>query len=269
MQKFKFWNFARNLHLAHLLKLHDNMYKYEMDPTRTLGITERTRDAGRTEGYTDGQIDRQTGGQMEWNQYTPQQLCCVGGITRQIDADIWSHPSHYLVDPYTLPWSPKCHSHGHEWLTHIPLVHCQSALLSFLRYGYFQIWPWKSMVKSMHLVKSQDYIVGSVTNRFTSSVLRYHHHHMITHTSDSHQIPSQNKTKSKLQILKNCQKFKFCKKYYTWHTFWSFLIRCKKWNGSNQNCTRYRADTGCGTGGQTDGRNETNIPLNNFIVWGV
>ena len=32
---------------------------------------------------------------------------------------------------------------------------------------------------------------------------------MITHTSDSHQIPSQNNTKSKLQILKNCQNFKF------------------------------------------------------------
>ena len=32
---------------------------------------------------------------------------------------------------------------------------------------------------------------------------------MITHTSDSHQIPSQNKTKYKVQILKNCQKFKF------------------------------------------------------------
>ena len=32
---------------------------------------------------------------------------------------------------------------------------------------------------------------------------------MITQTSDSHQIPSQNKTKSKLQILKNCQKSKF------------------------------------------------------------
>ena len=30
---------------------------------------------------------------------------------------------------------------------------------------------------------------------------------MITHTSDSHQIPSQNNTKSKLQILKNCQNF--------------------------------------------------------------
>ena len=29
---------------------------------------------------------------------------------------------------------------------------------------------------------------------------------MITHTSDSHQIPSQNKTKSKLQILKKIVK---------------------------------------------------------------
>ena len=33
---------------------------------------------------------------------------------------------------------------------------------------------------------------------------------MITHTGDSHQVPSQNKTKSsKLQTLKNCQKLKF------------------------------------------------------------
>ena len=36
---------------------------------------------------------------------------------------------------------------------------------------------------------------------------------MITHTSDSHQIASQNKTESKLQIKKNCQKFKFCKNF--------------------------------------------------------
>ena len=28
----------------------DKMYKYEMDPTRTLGATERTRNAGRTDG---------------------------------------------------------------------------------------------------------------------------------------------------------------------------------------------------------------------------
>ena len=31
--------------------------------------------------------------------------------------------------------------------------------------------------------------------------------HMITNMSDSHQIPSQNKTKSKLQIKKKCNKF--------------------------------------------------------------
>ena len=32
---------------------------------------------------------------------------------------------------------------------------------------------------------------------------------MITHTSDSHQMPSQNNAKWKLQFLKNCQNFKF------------------------------------------------------------
>ena len=43
-------------------KLHI-FYKYEMDPTRNVGVTERTRDAGRTDGLTDRR--------MEWNQYTP------------------------------------------------------------------------------------------------------------------------------------------------------------------------------------------------------
>ena len=42
------------LHATHLLKLLDKMYKCEMDPTRNVEATERTRDAGRT----------------EWNQYT-------------------------------------------------------------------------------------------------------------------------------------------------------------------------------------------------------
>ena len=49
---------------------------------------------------------------------------------------------------------------------------------------------------------------GTRTSAVTK-ILRYPHHPMITHTSDSHQIPSQNETKSRLQILKNCQKFKF------------------------------------------------------------
>ena len=47
------------------------MYKYEMDPTRTLGATERTRNAGRT----------------EWNQYTPQQIPSIM-ITKASDASV-------------------------------------------------------------------------------------------------------------------------------------------------------------------------------------
>ena len=43
-------------------------------------------------------------------------------------ADNWSHPSHYLVDPYTWPWSPNGHGDGHEWPTATPFVQCQSAL---------------------------------------------------------------------------------------------------------------------------------------------
>ena len=44
-------------------------------------------------------------------------------------ADNWSHPGHYLVDPYTWPWSPNGHGHGHghEWPTATPFVQCQSA----------------------------------------------------------------------------------------------------------------------------------------------
>ena len=78
---------------------------------------------------------------------------------------------------------------------------------------------------------------------------------VITHTSDSHQIPSQNKTKIKATKFKNLPKIqilKFWQKLYTWHTFWSSLIRC----GSNQNCRHYRADTRCGTDGRTDGRTD-------------
>ena len=52
---------------------------------------------------------------------------------------------------------------------------------------------------------------------------------MITHTIESYWIPSQNNTKSKLQIWWICQNFKFLNfetKHYTRHTFWNCLIRC-------------------------------------------
>ena len=52
------------LHATHILKLHDKKHKYEMDPTRTVGATERTQDVGRT----------------EWTQYNPKQLCSAGAI---------------------------------------------------------------------------------------------------------------------------------------------------------------------------------------------
>ena len=60
------------LHATHLLMLLDNMYKYEMDPTRSVGTTERTRDGG--------WMDRWTDRRMDWPSETTQQLCCAGGI---------------------------------------------------------------------------------------------------------------------------------------------------------------------------------------------
>ena len=65
-QSCEFWKIAKNsnlsilqetLHMTHLLKLLDKMCKYEMDPTRTVGATERTQDAGRTDGQTDGRSE--------------------------------------------------------------------------------------------------------------------------------------------------------------------------------------------------------------------
>ena len=54
----------------------------------------------------------------------------VGGINWMSwwHADNWSHPSHYLVDPYSWPWSPNGPSDGHEWSTVTPFGQCQSAL---------------------------------------------------------------------------------------------------------------------------------------------
>ena len=59
------------LHATHLRKWLDKMYEYEMDPTRTVGATERTRGAGWMDELMDGRT--------EWNLYTPQQLCCARG----------------------------------------------------------------------------------------------------------------------------------------------------------------------------------------------
>ena len=52
-QKSNFKILQETLHATHLLKLLDKMCKYEMDPTRTVGATERTRDAGQADGQTE------------------------------------------------------------------------------------------------------------------------------------------------------------------------------------------------------------------------
>ena len=52
-QKFKFLKFCNEIYTGHILKLLDKMYKYELDPTRTVGITERTWDAGQTDGQSE------------------------------------------------------------------------------------------------------------------------------------------------------------------------------------------------------------------------
>ena len=62
----------RSLHATHPLILVIICAKYGKNPSRTVDVTERTRQAGQTDGRT----DRRT----EWNQYTPQQLRCLGGI---------------------------------------------------------------------------------------------------------------------------------------------------------------------------------------------
>ena len=45
------------LHAAHLVKLLDKMYKYEMDTNRTAGATDKTQDVGQTDGRTDGRTE--------------------------------------------------------------------------------------------------------------------------------------------------------------------------------------------------------------------
>ena len=55
----------------------------------------RADTAGGTDGRTDGRTDRRT----EWNQYTPQQLRCSGGITTRTPA-FWGYP----LPPHDYPY---------------------------------------------------------------------------------------------------------------------------------------------------------------------
>ena len=100
-------------------------------------------------------------------------LVCLWNITSnkmsRRHAEIWSHPGHYLVDPYTWSRSPNGHGYGHEWPSLVPLFnvngpsHCdiQSSIVQvmcvvkrkfvswqsahcYLRYSIFNMWPSKN-----------------------------------------------------------------------------------------------------------------------------
>ena len=91
-------------------------------------------------------------------------------------------------------------------------------------------------------------------------------HLMITHTCDSHHIPSQKKTKSKLQIFKiwNNSNFEILQEMYMRQTLWSYLIICinMKWI---QNCRCYRHGMRDGrTDRRTDEWSATSIPPQHF-----
>ena len=101
-------------------------------------------------------------------------------------ADNWSHPGHYLVDPYTWPWSPNGQDHIWPWKFKYQghgqgQTHCQIWGLEFkskcllfvswqsdhfwLRCSKFCIWPWKFKVKVKANVKSDGHIWGPEFNR--------------------------------------------------------------------------------------------------------
>ena len=98
--------------------------------------------------------------------------------------DNWSHPGHYLVNPYTWPWSPNGHGHFHEWPTAITFVQCQSALpfwdTAISKFDHENPWSrssvWSkvkvtfdlqhSKVKVMVKVKSIGHIWGLEFNRY-------------------------------------------------------------------------------------------------------
>ena len=61
-----------------------------------------------------------------------------------------------------------------KWSTHIPFVPCQLTV-SFLIYGYFKIWPWKSKVKV--LVKGQGHRTGPASHWFTLILVSHQSDH--------------------------------------------------------------------------------------------
>ena len=99
-------------------------------------------------------------------------------------------------------------------------------------------------------------------------------HLMITHTIESYWIPSQKKTKSKLQIYRINQIFlKFLNKHYTRHTISNCLIRCANMEWIRQVLLKIQSGYDSvhrRTDGQADRRTRWNqyTPLSILLKWG-
>ena len=78
-------------------------------------------------------------------------------------ADNWSHPGHYLVDPYTWPCSPNCHGHGQLFQNLTIKIHGQGHLWLKVKV-MFDLQNWK--VKVMVKVKPIGHIWDLEFNRY-------------------------------------------------------------------------------------------------------
>ena len=100
---------------------------------------------GRRDGRTDGQTDGQTDGRTEWNQYTPQQLRCSGGIKRcdrqtdrqtdwTIHRDAWSQLKTIGHLSYAISSFLHHFIVSGEFKLELQSVICQV--------GFWPLWPW-------------------------------------------------------------------------------------------------------------------------------
>ena len=153
-----------------------------------------------------------------------------------IKTTIFSHCPHVSLTQFSFCWWPHNRSlMTSQWWdncdTNMWIVISNSLEISIL----FQLIFMAVCVRNYGNIQIGLVITRSTRTTRTLAFWDTPHRPMITHTSDSHQIPSQNKTKSKLQIWKKklpkIHILKFCKRRYTPHTCSSSLIRCinMKW----------------------------------------
>ena len=168
---------------------------------------------------------------------------------------------HYLVDPYTWPWSPNGHGHGHEWPTDTPFVQCQSALpfwdTAISKFDHANPWSsscvWSkvkvtfdfqnSKVKVMFKVKPIGHIWGLEFNWYVCFFVSWQSDHVWLRYRKFHIWPWKFKVKvmakvkpdghiwglgvqAKYLLLVSCQSDHFWLRYRKFHIWpWKFKFK--------------------------------------------